>query len=244
MSLAAAVPGMTPRHIAIIMDGNGRWAQARGLPRIAGHRRGAEAVRRTVTAAGELGVPYLTLFGFSSENWKRPLAEVDDLMGLFRPYLRGEIAVLQRNRVRLRVIGDKARLAADIVTLIGNAETLTRDNRGVNLTVALSYGGRAELVAAARVIAEKAAAGTLSPGAIDEEAISRHLFTADLPDPDLLIRTSGEQRISNFLLWQCAYAELVFTKTLWPDFGRGDLEQAITDYGCRERRYGASVGSR
>ncbi len=244
MSLAAAVPGMTPRHIAIIMDGNGRWAQARGLPRIAGHRRGAEAVRRTVTAAGELGVPYLTLFGFSSENWKRPLAEVDDLMGLLRHYLRGEIAELHRNGVRLRVIGDKARLAADIVTLIGNAETLTRDNRGVNLTVALSYGGRAELVAAARVIAEKAAAGTLSPGAIDEEAISRHLFTADLPDPDLLIRTSGEQRISNFLLWQCAYAELVFTKTLWPDFGRGDLEQAITDYGCRERRYGASVGSR
>jgi undecaprenyl diphosphate synthase len=244
MNLAAALPGILPRHIAIIMDGNGRWAEARGLPRIAGHRRGAEAVRRTVSAAGEIGIPYLTLFGFSSENWKRPLAEVDDLMGLLRHYLRGEIAELHRNGVRLRVIGDRGRLAADIVTLIANAETLTRGNEGVNLTVALSYGGRGELVAAARALAEQAVAGALDPEAIDEGVISRHLFTAELPDPDLLIRTSGEQRISNFLLWQCAYAELVFTKTLWPDFGRDDLERAIADYGCRERRYGATVGSR
>jgi undecaprenyl diphosphate synthase len=244
MSPDISVPRALPRHIAIIMDGNGRWAQARGLPRIAGHRRGAEAVRRTVTAAGELGIPYLTLFGFSSENWKRPLAEVDDLMGLLRHYLRGEIAELHRNGVRLRIIGDRGRLAPDIVTLIANAEALTCENTGVNLTVALSYGGRAEIVAAVRAIAAKAVDGELTPDAIAEEAISQHLFTADIPDPDLLIRTSGEQRISNFLLWQCAYSELIFTKTLWPDFGRGDLEQAIADFGGRERRYGATISSR
>jgi undecaprenyl diphosphate synthase len=244
MSSDSSPPGNLPRHIAIIMDGNGRWAQARGLPRVAGHRRGAEAVRRTVTAAGELGIPYLTLFGFSSENWKRPLEEIDDLMGLLRHYLRGEIAELHRNGVRLRVIGERGRLAPDIVTLIVNAEELTRDNSGVNLTIALSYGGRAEIIAAMRTLAAKAVAGELPPAAIDEAVISRHLFTADIPDPDLLIRTSGEQRISNFLLWQCAYSELVFTKTLWPDFGRDDLEQAIVDYGGRERRYGASIGSR
>jgi len=244
MSVALPPPRPSPRHIAIIMDGNGRWAQARGLPRIAGHRRGAEALRRTLVAASELGIPYLTLFGFSSENWKRPLGEVDDLMGLLRHYLRGEIAELHRNGVRLRVIGEIGRLSADLVTLIANAEALTRDNRAINLTVALSYGGRAEIVAAARAIALKVAEGSLSLEAVDEDLIAGHLFTADLPDPDLLIRTSGEQRISNFLLWQCAYAELVFTKTLWPDFGRGDLEQAIADYCGRERRYGASVGSR
>jgi undecaprenyl diphosphate synthase len=243
MSAAAPLPRPLPRHIAIIMDGNGRWAQARGLPRIAGHRRGAEAVRRTLTAAGELGIPYLTLFGFSSENWKRPLGEVDDLMGLLRHYLRGEIAELHKNGVRIRVIGEISRLSPDIVTLIDNAEALTRDNQRINLTIALSYGGRAEMVAATRAIAAKVAAGRLPVEAIDEDLIASHLFTADLPDPDLLIRTSGEQRLSNFLLWQCAYAELVFTKTLWPDFGRGDLEQAIADYCCRERRYGASVGS-
>ena len=243
MSVALPPPRPLPRHVAIIMDGNGRWAQARGLPRIAGHRRGAEAVRRTVTAAGELGIPYLTLFGFSSENWKRPLDEVDDLMGLLRHYLRGEIAELHRNGVRLRVIGDIRRLSSDIVTLIDNAAALTRDNRAANLTIALSYGGRAEIVAATRAIAAEVKAGRLAAEAVDEDLIAGHLFTADLPDPDLLIRTSGEQRISNFLLWQCAYAELVFTKTLWPDFGRGDLEQAIADYCCRERRYGASVGS-
>jgi undecaprenyl diphosphate synthase len=243
MSLPGPLPHPLPRHIAIIMDGNGRWAKARGLPRIAGHRRGAEAVRRTLVAAGELGIPYLTLFGFSSENWKRPLDEVDDLMALLRLYLRGEIAELHKNGVRLRVIGDRGRLSADIVAMIANAEALTRGNPGVNLTVALSYGGRAEIVAAARAVAAEAAAGRLAPAAIDEAAVARHLFTADLPDPDLLIRTSGEQRISNFLLWQSAYAELVFTKTLWPDFGRADLEQAIAEYGGRERRYGTAFGS-
>jgi undecaprenyl diphosphate synthase len=244
MNLAAALPRPLPRHIAIIMDGNGRWAKARGLPRIAGHRRGAEAVRRTLVAAGEIGIPYLTLFGFSSENWQRPHHEVDDLMGLLRHYLRGEIAGLQKNGVRLRVIGDRARLSPDIVAMIADAEALTRDNSGVNLTVALSYGGRAEIVAAARAIAGTVAAGRLAVADIDEDLIAGHLFTAELPDPDLLIRTSGEQRISNFLLWQCAYAELVFTKTLWPDFGRPDLEQAIADFSVRERRYGAGVGPR
>jgi undecaprenyl diphosphate synthase len=243
MSVAAPLPRHLPRHIAIIMDGNGRWAQARGLPRIAGHRRGAEAVRRTLIAANELGIPYLTLFGFSSENWKRPIGEVDDLMGLLRHYLRGEIAELHRNGVRLRVIGEIDRLSSDLVTLIANAQALTQDNRGSNLTIALSYGGRAEIVAATRAIAAKVAAGNLPVEAIDEDLIAGHLLTADLPDPDLLIRTSGEQRISNFLLWQCAYAELVFTKTLWPDFGRNDLEEAIAEYCGRERRYGASVGS-
>jgi undecaprenyl diphosphate synthase len=243
MNLAAVSPGSLPRHIAIIMDGNGRWARGRGLPRIAGHRRGAEAARRTVEAASKLGISYLTLFGFSSENWKRPLNEIDDLMGLLRHYLRGEIAALHGNGVRLRVIGDLGRLSPDIAAMIDNAERLTRDNSGINLTIALSYGGRAEIVAAVRAIAAEAKTGGLSLDAIDEKLIARHLFTADLPDPDLLIRTSGEQRISNFLLWQCAYAELVFTKTLWPDFGAGDLEQAIVDYCCRERRYGASLGS-
>jgi undecaprenyl diphosphate synthase len=238
------VPRALPRHIAIIMDGNGRWAKARGLPRIAGHRSGAEAVRRTVTAAGELGIPYLTLFGFSSENWKRPSAEVQDLMVLLRHYLRREIAELQRNGVRLKVIGQLTRLAPDIVGMIARAESLTRENSQITLTIALSYGGRAEIVAAVQAIATQVARGSLAAENVDEDCLARHLFTADIPDPDLLIRTSGEQRISNFLLWQCAYSELVFTKTLWPDFSRKDLEQAIDDYCGRERRYGASVGSR
>jgi undecaprenyl diphosphate synthase len=244
MSFSAALPPHLPRHIAIIMDGNGRWAQGRGLPRLAGHRKGADAVRRTLVAAGELGIPYLTLFGFSSENWKRPRDEVDSLMGLLRHYLRSEIAELHRNGVRLRVIGERDRLAADIAAMIRNAEAVTRDNDRMNLTIALSYGGRAEIVAAARAIAAEVIAGKLALDGIDEAAVGRHLFTSELPEPDLLIRTSGEQRISNFLLWQCAYAELVFTKTLWPDFGRADLEQAVADYGGRERRYGASIGSR
>ena len=237
-------PPAPPVHVAIIMDGNGRWATSRGLPRIAGHRRGAEAVRRTVNAAAELGITYLTLFGFSSENWKRPLAEVDDLMGLLRHYLRGEIAELHRNGVRLRVIGQRARLAPDIVTLIDNGENLTRDNAGLHLTIALSYGGRDEIALAARAIARRVAAGALDPETIDEACFAGHLLTADIPDPDLVIRTSGEQRISNFLLWQTAYAEFIFTETLWPDFAKGDLESAVRDYHGRDRRYGASVGSR
>lgn len=232
--------GAPPIHIAIIMDGNGRWAKARSLPRIAGHRRGAEAVRRTVSAAAELGVRYLTLFGFSSENWKRPSAEIDDLMGLLRHYLRGEIADLHKNGVRLRVIGDRSKLAGDIVTLIANAEEMTRHNAGLTLVVALSYGGRAEITAAARDIARKVADGLLPLEAVDETEFGRHLFTDGIPDPDLLIRTSGEKRLSNFLLWQCAYTELVFMDTLWPDFGKRELEDAIREFQRRERRYGAS----
>jgi undecaprenyl diphosphate synthase len=233
-----------PVHVAIIMDGNGRWAASRGLPRIAGHRRGAEAVRRTVNAASEIGISYLTLFGFSSENWKRPLLEIDDLMGLLRHYLRGEIADLHRNNVRLRVIGQRERLATDIVTLIGNGETLTQDNTGLNLTLALSYGGRNEMALAARAVARRVAAGELDPEAVDEACVAGHLMTSGIPDPDLVIRTSGEQRISNFLLWQTAYAEFIFTDTLWPDFAKDDLEQAVRDFHGRERRFGASVGSR
>jgi undecaprenyl diphosphate synthase len=233
-----------PTHVAIIMDGNGRWATSRGLPRIAGHRRGAEAVRRTVNAAAELGIGYLTLFGFSSENWKRPLAEVDDLMGLLRHYLRGEIAELHRNGVRLRIIGQRSRLAPDIVTLIENGESLTRDNARLNLTIALSYGGRDEIALAARAIARRVAMGELDPEAIDEDCFNGHLLTTGMPDPDLVIRTSGEKRISNFLLWQTAYAEFIFTDTLWPDFAKSDLENAVRDYHGRDRRYGASVGSR
>jgi undecaprenyl diphosphate synthase len=238
-----SVPRPPPQHIAIIMDGNGRWAQAHGLPRIAGHRRGGEAVRRTVAAAKALGIPYLTLFGFSSENWRRPSTEIHDLMALLRHYLRGEIAELRKNGIRLKVIGHLSRLAPDIVALIEEAEDLTRDNSAIHLTIALSYGGRAEIVAATRAIAEKAAEGRLDPSEVTEELLARHLFTADLPDPDLLIRTSGEQRISNFLLWQCAYSELVFTKTLWPDFSEHDLEQAIDEYCGRDRRYGAAFGT-
>ncbi len=230
-----------PVHVAIIMDGNGRWAKARGLPRTAGHKRGAESVRVAVESCIELGISYLTLYGFSSENWKRPLEEVRALMGLLRLYLRSEIAALHKNGVRLRVIGDRDRLDPDIVALIEDGEALTRDNRRLTLTLALSYGGRQELAIAARRIAEDVAAGRLDPGQVDEQAVAERLFTNDIPDPDLLIRTSGEQRISNFLLWQAAYAEMVFTDTLWPDFSRRDLEDAVNAYHRRERRYGAAT---
>ena len=229
-----------PVHVAIIMDGNGRWAKARGLPRVAGHKRGAEAVRRTVTGAAELGIQYLTLYGFSSENWKRPAAEIDDLMGLLRLYLVNEIEELHQKGVRLRVIGQRSRLQADIVRLIEHAEQRTAANRRLNLTVALSYGGRAEIAEAARRAPPRRRAGRLEPAQVDERRFERFLYTSDMPDPDLLIRTSGEKRISNFLLWQCAYAELVFLDRLWPDFTRDDLEKAITEYHGRDRRYGAA----
>ena len=235
-------PPPAPSHVAIIMDGNGRWAKSRGLPRVEGHRRGVEAARGVVQAAAEHGVQYLTLFGFSSENWQRPAAEVRDLMGLLRLYLRSEIAELHRKGVRLRIIGDRARLAKDITRLIDSAEARTRDNTRLNLQIALSYGGRSEIVWAARRIAEECMAGTITPDSITEASFHRHLLTASIPDPDLLIRTSGEQRISNFLLWQCAYAELVFTDRLWPDFGVDDFLQAIEEFRRRERRYGASSG--
>ncbi len=225
----------TPLHVAIIMDGNGRWAKARGLPRTAGHKRGADAVKRVVKSAGSLGISYLTLFGFSSENWQRPENEVKDLMGLLRFYLESEIAELAANGVRLNVIGDRTRFPKDTVDLIAGAEALTASNTKLVLTIALSYGSRQEIVAAVKAIL----AENPDPAAVDETTVTRHLFTADLPDPDLLIRTSGEQRISNFLLWQLAYTELVFTDTLWPDFGHAELEAALATYQSRERRYGA-----
>lgn len=243
--MEAAIPATTgqpapPVHIAIIMDGNGRWAKARGLPRTAGHKRGAEAVRRTVEAAREMGVSFLTLYAFSSENWKRPQGEVTDLMGLLRLYLRNEVKTLHKNGIRLRIIGDRTRLSPEIVALIEESEAKTAANAAMTLVLALSYGGRQEIVAAARSLAVEVAAGRLTPEQVDEETLSARLFTADIPDPDLIIRTSGEQRISNFLLWQCAYAELVFQDVLWPDFGRDDLETAIRAFHGRERRFGAS----
>jgi len=243
MQEISTVPYAPPKHVAIIMDGNGRWAKARGLPRTAGHRKGVEAVRRTVEAARELGVPYLTMFGFSSENWRRPEGEVFDLMQLLRFYLRSEIAELHKNGVRLRVIGDRAKLSGDIVTMIEKAEELTRNNTELNLIIALSYGARQEIVEATRQMVRDALEGRLSPEEITEESFSARLQTRDVPDPDLLVRTSGEQRISNFLLWQSAYTELVFVDTLWPDFTKRDLEDAIREFNRRDRRYGA-VGTR
>jgi undecaprenyl diphosphate synthase len=237
-----SAPPAQPIHVAIIMDGNGRWAKARSLPRAEGHRRGLEAARRIVRGAPDLGIAYLTLFGFSSENWQRPPTEVRDLMGLLRLYLRNETAELARNGVRLRVIGDRGRLAPDILKLIDAAETRTRDNARLNLTIALSYGGRSEIAGAVRRIAEEAAAGRLAPETIDETLFESFLLTRDIPDPDLLIRTSGELRLSNFLLWQLAYTELVFTDRLWPDFDLTDLKEAIDEFRRRERRYGASSG--
>jgi undecaprenyl diphosphate synthase len=239
-ALSSSAGAAPPLHVAIIMDGNGRWAKARGLPRTVGHQRGAEAVRRAVRGAVEFGIPYLTLFGFSSENWKRSPAEIDDLMSLLRFYLRSEIAELDRNGVRIRVIGDRARLADDIVTLIDEAERRTCGNARLHLTVALSYGGRSEITLAARRLAQAVRDGELAVEDIDEAAFARRLLTADIPDPDFIIRTSGEKRISNFLLWQSAYSELIFLDRLWPDFTRDDLENAIHEFYRRDRRYGAA----
>jgi undecaprenyl diphosphate synthase len=229
-----------PRHVAIIMDGNGRWARARGLPRTIGHNSGAEAVRRAVKGAVTCGVEYLTLFGFSSENWKRPAAEIDDLMGLLKLYLKREIAELHQNGVRLQVIGDRARLGRDVVNLIEAAEAKTSGNTRLVLTVALSYGARAEIVLAAKRLLAAAEKGEIDIADLDEDRFGDFLLTAGMPDPDLLIRTSGEKRISNFLLWQCAYAEFIFIDKHWPDFGIDDLQAAIEEYHGRSRRYGAA----
>ena len=229
-----------PVHVAIIMDGNGRWAKAQGLPRTAGHQRGAQAAKEVVKSAVAMGVSYLTLFGFSSENWKRPESEIKELMGLLSFYLKKEIGELNDQGVQFRVIGERERLGQEIVNLIESAEKLTVGNTRLKLTVALSYGGRAEITAATRRVAEEVAAGRLRADDIDEAEFARHLFTADAPDPDLLIRTSGEQRISNFLLWQLAYAELVFLDTLWPEFSGEDFENAVREFQSRERRYGAT----
>ena len=233
-----------PQHIAVIMDGNGRWAHARGKPRTAGHRQGAEAVRRVVERVGELGVPYLTVFGFSAENWKRPASEVEDLMWLLRRYLQSEVAELHKNDVRFQVIGDRARLTGDLQRLLADSEASTAHNRRLTFTLALNYGGRQDIVEAARRLAREVAAGRLDPEAIDADGFAGALSTAGMPDPDMLIRTSGEQRISNFLLWQCAYAEMVFLDKLWPDMGKDDISRAVAEYQRRERRYGAAVGSR
>jgi undecaprenyl diphosphate synthase len=239
---ANADPTPGPNHVAIIMDGNGRWAKARGLPRVAGHRRGADAVRRVVRGAGELGIPILTLFAFSTENWTRPADEVNDLMGLLRHYLRNELEELRKNGARLRVIGNREGLASDIVRDISDAENMTRMNSRLDVNICINYGARAEILRATRSLARQVAAGELSADRIDEDCFENELLTAGVPDPDLLIRTSGEQRISNFMLWQCAYAELVFVDTLWPDFGKEHLEQAIAEFRRRERRYGGVGG--
>ncbi len=230
-----------PRHVAIIMDGNGRWAAARGLPRTEGHRRGVEALRKTVRAAGELGISYLTIFSFSSENWSRPAAEIRDLMGLLRRFIRHDLAELHQNRVKVRVIGERGDLDPDIRRLLEEAEELTRDNDRLNLIVAFNYGARQEIARAARRLAEDVAAGRLDPAAVTIELLARHLDAPDLPDPDLIVRPSGEQRLSNFLLWQAAYSELVFVPTYWPDFDRAALESAIAEYRRRERRFGGLV---
>lgn len=242
-ALAKAMIGTAPRHIAVIMDGNGRWAKARGLPRTAGHRQGAEAVQRAAQGALDLGVPYLTLYGFSSENWKRPVSEVDDLMGLLRRYLKSDTRKLQEKGARVRIIGDRSRLPADIVELIEKTEWQTQNNDRLTLTIALSYGGRQEIVSAARRLAEAVAAGELDPEIIDESLFTERLFTADMPDPDIILRTSGEQRISNFLLWQSAYSELIFIDKLWPDFTEQDLAAVIEEFQQRDRRYGASAST-
>jgi undecaprenyl diphosphate synthase len=228
-----------PRHVAIIMDGNGRWAEARGLPRTMGHKQGAEAARRVTTAAAELGIEYLTLFGFSSENWGRPEEEVRELMRLLRMYLRSETAELHRNNICLRVIGDRASFEKDIVELIENAEQLTANNTGLTVVMAMNYGGRNDILQAASRWARHCAEKGITPDFDSaEEYLPSFLYTHGMPDPDILIRTSGEQRVSNFLLWQCAYSEFVFTPARWPDFSKADLEAAIAEFHSRDRRFG------
>ncbi|GAO38503.1 isoprenyl transferase [Sphingomonas changbaiensis NBRC 104936] len=227
-----------PRHVAIIMDGNGRWAKARRLPRVAGHRRGVEAVRRIVRKAGEIGLEVLTLYAFSSENWRRPMEEVSDLMGLLRHFIRADLNEIAGAGVRIRVIGDYRAFQDDLVKLIDDAIARTAANTGMTLVIALNYGSHNEIARATRALAERARAGEIDPASITAEAITGELDTADIPPVDLLIRTSGERRLSNFLLWQAAYAELLFTDTLWPDFGEAELVEALDDFSRRERRFG------
>lgn len=229
---------MKPAHIAIIMDGNGRWAKARGLPRAAGHRAGVEALRRTVRAAGDLGLEWLTVYAFSSENWSRPKSEVSDLMGLLKLFIRRDLAEIHQAGVRVRMIGERESLASDIRALVEEAETLTANNTAMNLVIAFNYGARDEIARAAQKMAEAARSGTLDPATITPETFGRFLDTKLIPDPDLVIRTSGEMRLSNFLLWQAAYAELIFMPCYWPDFGTAQLEEAIESFASRERRFG------
>ena len=227
-----------PQHISVIMDGNGRWAKSRNLPRTAGHKQGAEAARKIVKNAAELGVKYITLFGFSSENWSRPNSEIKDLMNLLRYYLRSETAELHKSGARLRVVGDRSALDDDIVKLIENAEELTRDNTEITAIIALNYGGRQDILHAVKRLHDAHVGDELSMETIEAQ-FPGFLMTQGIPDPDLMIRTSGERRISNFLLWQSAYTEFVFMDVLWPDFDRQHLEQAIAEFGERDRRYGA-----
>jgi undecaprenyl diphosphate synthase len=240
LSLAVAEPilGPLPRHVAIIMDGNGRWAAKRGLPRLEGHRRGVEAVRRTVRAAAELGIEHLTVYGFSAENWRRPAEEVADLFGLLKRFIRVDLAQLHANNVRVTVIGERGTLAEDMRMLLDEAEEVTRRNTGLNLVVAFNYGGRQEIVQAVRRIARQVQAGDLDPQAIDMGTISAALDTRGVPDPDLVIRTSGEMRVSNFLPWQTAYSEFVFLPDLWPDFDEGTFRHALDEFRGRDRRFG------
>ncbi|MEQ8378308.1 isoprenyl transferase [Parvibaculum sp.] len=236
--MSEPVPGKVPRHVAIIMDGNGRWAAKRHLPRAAGHRQGVEAVRVIVRAAGDLGIEYLTLYGFSSENWKRPVEEVNDLMGLLRLFIRRDLAELHQNGVHVRVIGDRDHLDADIVAMIDEAEVLTAQNDRLKLQIAFNYGGQNEIASAVRRVAREVKAGTLEPSAITPDTIAGFLDTAGIPDPDLIIRTSGEKRLSNFMIWQGAYSELVFSDALWPDFTPERLREAVEEYQRRSRRFG------
>ncbi len=242
ISSTAAAPAEVgtamPVHVGIIMDGNGRWAAARGLPRIEGHRRGVEALRRTVRNAGELGIKVLTIYSFSTENWSRPKQEVSDLMSLIKRFVREDLAELHRAGVKVMMIGDREGLDPEILKLVSDAEALTRENDKLTLVVAFNYGGRQEIARAARRIAAEVASGTLDPEAVDADALDRRLDTAGLPEPDLIIRTSGELRVSNFLLWQAAYAEFVVLPVHWPDFDRGALVQALDEFRRRERRFG------
>lgn len=227
-----------PRHVGIIMDGNGRWAAARSLPRFEGHRRGVEAVRRAVRAAAEIGISYLTLYSFSSENWSRPAEEISDLMGLLKRFIRNDLADLHRSNMRVRVIGSRHDLTPDIRSLLVEAEELTRGNTGLQVVIAFNYGSRQEIAVAVRQIAEQVKAGRIDPADIDVQMLGEHLYAPDIPDPDLIIRTSGEQRLSNFLLWQSAYSEFVFLPSHWPDFDGVAFQQALDEYASRERRFG------
>ena len=230
-----------PAHVAIIMDGNGRWARKRGLPRTVGHAQGAKVVEQILEDADDMGIKYLTVYAFSTENWTRPVTEVKALMNLLRTYMKTSLAKCAKNNVRVRVIGDKSKLDADLQDSIAGREADTAGNTGIGFQIAINYGGRDEITRAVRKIAAKAAAGEIRPEDITSESISDHLDTAGIPDPDLLIRTCGEQRTSNFLIWQCAYSEFYFTQTAWPDFTKKDLEEAIDAYNHRERRYGGLI---
>lgn len=233
--------GQHPRHIAIIMDGNGRWAQRRMLPRSHGHKAGVDALKKTVRAAREFGIQYLTLFSFSSENWSRPEGEINELFALLRLFIRRDLAELHKNNVRVTVIGSRTGLPNDVLNLLVEAEILTRENTAQTLVIAFNYGSRDEIATSVKKIAKRVAAGELSIDDIDADLIEEHLYTTEIPDPDIIIRTSGEKRLSNFLLWQSAYSELIFVDCLWPEFGKNELANCIAEYGNRTRKFGGLV---